>query len=137
MCMQPCGNWRSSMNAPSMERLSGGCGNISCNNARKVRKVQSIPMQLVEQHRIDRHDRRFAQIDAAAFASKNLYNSTLYLMRQRFIQDQTIISYGDLDKLMQVTEQYRDLPAKVAQWVLKQVIWAWKSYQAACAAWNA
>jgi hypothetical protein len=32
-------------------------------------------MQLVEQHRIDRHDSRFAAIDAAAFASKNLYNA--------------------------------------------------------------
>jgi hypothetical protein len=29
-------------------------------------------MQLVEQHRIDRHDARFAAIDAAAFASKHL-----------------------------------------------------------------
>ncbi len=94
-------------------------------------------MQLVEQHRIDRHDPRFAQIDAAAFASKNLYNSALYVMRQQFIGDQTIISYSDLDKLMQATGQYRALPAKVAQWVLKQVTWAWKSYEAACVAWNA
>jgi putative transposase len=94
-------------------------------------------MQLVEQHRIDWHDPRFVQIDAAAFASKNLYNSALYLMRQQFIADQTIITYSDLDKLMQPTEQYKALPAKVAQWVLKQVTWAWKSYMAACAAWNA
>ena len=36
-------------------------------------------MQLVEQHRIDRHDTRFAAIDVAAFASKNLYNAALYL----------------------------------------------------------
>ena len=71
-------------------------------------------MYLVEQHRIDRHDSRFAQIDAAAFASKNLYNSTLYLMRQQFIKDETVISHGDLDKLMQPTEQYRALPAKVS-----------------------
>ena len=42
-------------------------------------------MQLVEQHRIDRHDPRFAAIDAAAFASKNLYNAALYLTRQAFI----------------------------------------------------
>ena len=31
-------------------------------------------MKLVEQHRIDRHDTRFAAIDAATFATKNLYN---------------------------------------------------------------
>ncbi len=93
-------------------------------------------MQLVEQHRIDRHDPRFAPIDAAAFASKNLYNATLYQMRQQFINDHTVILYGELDKLMQPTEQYKALPAKVSQWVLKQVCLAWKSYLAACAAWQ-
>lgn len=94
-------------------------------------------MQLVEQHRIDRHDPRFPAIDAAAFASKNLYNATLYAMRQQFIADQTVIGYGDLDKLMQPTEQYQALPAKVAQWVLKQVCFAWKSYGAAMVAYRA
>jgi putative transposase len=94
-------------------------------------------MQLVEQHRIDRHDPRWSQIDATAFASKNLYNSALYLMRQHYITDETVISYTDLDKLMQPTEQYKALPAKVSQWVLKQVCLAWKSYTAACIAWNA
>jgi putative transposase len=94
-------------------------------------------MQLVEQHRIDRHDSWFAQIDVAAFASKHLYNSALYTMRQQFIKDETVISYNDLDKLMQPTEQYRALPAKVSQWVLKQVCLAWKSYTAACVAWKA
>ena len=42
-------------------------------------------MQLVEQHVIERTDSRFAVIDAAAFASKNLYNAALYLVRQTFI----------------------------------------------------
>jgi len=32
-------------------------------------------MKLVEQHVIERNDPRFAAIDAAAFASKNLYNA--------------------------------------------------------------
>jgi len=94
-------------------------------------------MQLVEHHRIDRHDPRFMEIDAAAFASKNLYNSALYLMRQQFIADQTVIAYTALDKLMQPTEQYKALPAKVAQWVLKQVTNDWKSYTAAWLAWQA
>src|SRR5690242_12119080 len=94
-------------------------------------------MHLVEQHRIDRHDSRFAAIDAAAFASKNLYNAALYQMRQQFIHDPSVISYGDLDRLMQPAEQYRALPAKVAQWVLKPVCLAWKSYFAACVAYQA
>src|SRR5579875_2914021 len=94
-------------------------------------------MQLVEQHRIDRHDPRFSQIDAAAFASKNLYNAALYQMRQRFISGHTVISYTDLDTLMQPTEHYKALPAKVSQWVLKQVCLAWKSYFASCREWQA
>jgi putative transposase len=94
-------------------------------------------MHLVEQHRIDAHDPRFSQIDAATFASKNLYNAALYQMRQRFISDHTVISYTDLDTLMQPTEQYKALPAKVAQWVLKQVCLAWKSYFASCHEWQA
>src|SRR5262245_61217410 len=36
-------------------------------------------MQLVEHHLIDRHDPRWQAIDAAAFASKHLYNAALYL----------------------------------------------------------
>ena len=71
-------------------------------------------MQLVEQHRIDRHDPRWMAIDGAAFASKNLYNTALYLTRQVYINEQRVIGYAQLDKLMQSTSEYRALPAKVA-----------------------
>jgi putative transposase len=94
-------------------------------------------MQLVEQHRIDHHDARFAAIDEATFASKNLYNAALYLKRQAYIfENHRIIGYKDLDKLMQPTTEYRTLPAKVAQWVLKQVCAAWDNYFAALAEWK-
>jgi putative transposase len=94
-------------------------------------------VQLVEQHRIDRHDPRFVAIDVAAFASKNLYNAALYVTRQAFIHEGHVLTYKDLAREMKTTEPYRALPAKVAQWVLKQVALAWKSYFAACAAWEA
>ena len=42
-------------------------------------------MQLVERHLIRKDDPRFAIIDAAAFASKNLYNQANYQIRQSFI----------------------------------------------------
>ena len=38
---------------------------------------------------------------------------------------------------MKTSAEFRALPAKVAQWVLRQVALAWKSYFAACAAWEA
>jgi putative transposase len=95
-------------------------------------------MHLVERHRIDRHDPRFAAIDQATFASKHLYNVALYTKRQAYIHEgNRIISYTDLDKQMQSTAEYRALPAKVAQWVLKQVCAAWDNYFAAVAEWQA
>jgi hypothetical protein len=73
-------------------------------------------MQLVERHRIDRHDPRWKQIDTAAFASKNLYNATLYHTRQASVRENhKVLSYSALDKLMQPAEAYCALPAKVAQ----------------------
>ena len=84
-------------------------------------------MQLVEQHRIDRHDPRWVAIDLAAFASKSLYHAARYLARQASSKDHTVISSNVLDTLMPPTEQYRALPANVAQWVLKQVCLAWSS----------
>jgi putative transposase len=97
----------------------------------------SLAMRLVEQHRIDRHDSRFAAIDAAAFAAKNLYNAANYLVRQAYIFRAERIHYPALARQMRQTEPYRALPAKVAQWVLKQVCAAWESYFAALSAWKA
>ncbi len=88
-------------------------------------------MQLVEQHVIDRNDPRYAVIDAAAFASKNLYNAANYELRQAFIHEGRFLSYNQLDKLMQSHEAYRALPAKVAQWVLKGLVNNWKAFRQA------
>ncbi len=85
-------------------------------------------MQLTEQHIIDRKDPRYAIIDAAAFASKNLYNATLYELRQAFFASGTTLSYNEMDKRMQVHEAYRALPAKVSQQVLMQVHHDWDSF---------
>ena len=68
-------------------------------------------MRLVEQHRIDRHDPRYVAIDAAAFASKNLYNAALYATRQAFIHQRRVISYEELAREMKTAEASRALPA--------------------------
>src|SRR6266699_2886109 len=86
-------------------------------------------MQLVEQHVIDKRDPRYAVIDAAAFASKNLYNAANYELRQAFIHQGRFLSYNQLDKLMQPHEAYKALPAKVAQWVLKGLVNNWKAFK--------
>jgi IS605 OrfB family transposase len=85
-------------------------------------------MQLTEQHVIDRKDPRFALIDAAAFASKNLYNAALYEMRQAYLFQGRSLTYTEMDKRMQQHEAYQALPAKVSQQVLMQLDTAWKGF---------
>jgi len=53
-------------------------------------------MQVVEQHLIRKSDPRFGAIDAAAFASKNLYNQATYQMRQAFIHEGKYLSYTEI-----------------------------------------
>jgi putative transposase len=85
-------------------------------------------MQLTEQHVITRDDPRYNMIDAAAFASKNLYNAANYEIRQAYIFEGRYLSYNEMDKCMQAHEAYRALPAKVAQKVLDQLDQAWRSF---------
>src|SRR2546429_376661 len=89
-------------------------------------------MQLTEKHVIECNDPRYKAIDAAAFASKNLYNATLYIVRQVFIGEGEYLNYNTMDKIMQKHEAYRGLPTKVAQEVVKQVHEAWISFFEAC-----
>lgn len=93
-------------------------------------------MQLVEKHLIKKTDPRYAVIDAAAFASKNLYNAALYEIRQAFIHEGLYLGYTTMDKHMQSHEAYKALPAKVAQQVLKLLDKNWKAFFAAIKAWK-
>ena len=85
-------------------------------------------MQLVEQHIINKHDPRYAVIDAAAFASKNLYNAANYEIRQAFIHAGKYLNYHEMQKRMQSHEAYKALPAKVSQQVLMQLDHDWDSF---------
>jgi len=93
-------------------------------------------MQLVEKHLIRKTDARFALIDHAAFASKNLYNAALYQIRQHYIFAGEYLSYKQMDRLMQKHEAYRMLPSKVSQQVLKLLDKNWQSYFAALEAYK-
>ncbi|MHC1733379.1 MAG: RNA-guided endonuclease InsQ/TnpB family protein [Bacteroidales bacterium] len=93
-------------------------------------------MLLVEQHIIRKSDPRYTAIDQAAFASKNLYNLANYSVRQSFIFQNKYIPYPSLYKLMRDTEAYQSLPAKVSQWVLKQVDHDWQAFFAAIKQWK-
>jgi len=85
-------------------------------------------MQLVEQHVISKTDLRYAVIDRAAFASKNLYNAALYEIRQSFVHQGVYLFYNQMDKIMQKHEAYQGLPRKVSQQVLKLLDKNWKAF---------
>jgi hypothetical protein len=81
-------------------------------------------MQLVERHVIEQTDSRFAAIDAAAFASKNLYNAANSVVRQSFIGTGVYLDYHEMRRRMMDHEAYQAPPARVAQWVGVDVEWA-------------
>ena len=85
-------------------------------------------MKLVEQHSIDRQDPRFAVIDPACFASKNLYNAALYILRQAFFAHEHVPNYAQLAHTLKDTPAFRALPAKTAQWVVRQVCGDWSNF---------
>lgn len=93
-------------------------------------------MQFVEQQVIKHKHPAFNDLDQLAFTAKNLYNEALYANRKIFFDNQygktdtwlPLQSYVDQARLFKDSENYRKLPAKVAQWVLKLVDKAWKSY---------
>src|SRR5215469_4475454 len=93
-------------------------------------------MQLVEQYVIDRDDPRYAVIDAAAFASKNLYNAGNYEIRQAYIFTGNYLNYNEMDRRMQSHEAYKALPAKVSQQVLTQLDHDWDAFFKALAAYK-
>lgn len=88
-------------------------------------------MQLVEKHVVKQNSPFFAEIDAAAFASKNLYNLATYYQRQRFFAGEYAHNYVDLYNLLKTEDAFGALPAKVAQQTLKLVDKCWKGYYAA------
>jgi putative transposase len=93
-------------------------------------------MRLVEQHVIRRSDPRFAAIDAAAFASKNLSNAANYVVRQSFIHTGVYLNYAEVYHRIKDHEAYCALPRKVSNDVLRLLDKNWRSFFEALAAWQ-
>ena len=91
-------------------------------------------MQLVERHVIRKTDSRYQAIDAAAFASKNLYNLANYHMRQSYIHTGTYLGYAAVYHLVKGSDAYTALPRKVSNDVLRLLDKNWKAFRNALAA---
>ena len=72
-------------------------------------------MQLVERHLVRKDRPEFASIDAAAFASKNLYNQANYQIRQAFIHEGTYLPYAEILHRIKHMDCYKALPAMASQ----------------------
>jgi putative transposase len=94
-------------------------------------------MQLVDRHVITRADPRFAAIDRAAFASKNLYNAANYVVRQALIDEGVYTGYAEVFHRIKDHEAYRALPRKVSNDVLRHLHKNWRAFSQALAAWRA
>ncbi len=93
-------------------------------------------MQLVEQHFIRDTDPRYAIIDAASFASKNLYNAANYLVRRAYLHEGVCLNAVAVFHRIKDHEAYRALPRKVSNDVLRQLERNWRGFVAALAAWK-
>jgi putative transposase len=92
-------------------------------------------MQLVEQHIISKTDPRYTAIDAAAFASKNLYNLANYHIRQAFILEGTYLGYAEVYHLVKHEPAYQALPRKVSNDALRLLDKNWKAFRKGMKAW--
>ena len=89
-----------------------------------------MELTLVEKHQIKYHSKEHKECDKLCFLSKNLYNSTLYTIRQHYFTTKKYLSYPEVNKQFAFDNQpdYRALPAKVAQWTQKLVDQNFKSF---------
>ena len=87
-------------------------------------------MLLVERHQYSQSSKHFKELDNLCFLSKNLYNATLYQVRQHYFETNKIIQYEDLNKLSNeiFPSDYQALPAKVSQQTQKLVFNNFKSF---------
>ncbi len=87
-------------------------------------------MLLTERHFINKHNSVYTELDEICFLSKNLYNQSLYRIRQHYFNTKEYLNYYSNVKQLTKEKQpdYIALPAKVAQWVVKQVDQNFRSF---------
>ena len=87
-------------------------------------------MVLVEKHIIKPKHKYYDELDNLCWLSKNLYNSTLYNVRQYYFENKKLLKYQIINKMYVDTnnEDYRALPAKVAKYTQMLVEHNFKSF---------
>ena len=87
-------------------------------------------MRLVEQHIIKSNNEYYKDLKELCRKSKNLYNTTLYSIRQYFFETKSYLPYVQVDKIFKETNNndYRALPSQTAQQTMRMVDSNFKSF---------
>ena len=85
---------------------------------------------LVEQTKVSRRNSLYPDLDHLCFLSKNLYNATLYRVRQHFFGTKQFLRYADINKMMiaERNPDYYALNTKVSQQTQKLVDQNYRSF---------
>ncbi len=85
-------------------------------------------MQLVEKHLIKKGHQFFDECNNLCFLSKNLYNSTLFNIRKHYFESKKYLNLKDSYHLIKNSTDYKNLPAKISNQVIKLVDKNFKSF---------
>ncbi|MEO1432196.1 MAG: transposase, partial [Cyanobacteria bacterium J06633_8] len=99
-------------------------------------------MQLVEKHVINKSHQYWSECDELCLNSNMIRNQGLYIQRQSWFYGHGVIKFGktelhkNIDALMKQTACYHNLPAFLAQQVMKSVNEEWTSFFNAIKQWK-
>ena len=87
-------------------------------------------MRLVEQHIIKSNHKHYKELKNLCRLSKNLYNATLYEIRQYFFENKKYLSYPLIDKKFKETKNidYKSLPAQTTQQTMRVADSSFRSF---------
>ena len=87
-------------------------------------------MYITEQHIIKKTNKQWKSLDHLCFLSKNIYNQTLYQIKQHYFKTKERLTYSEVNKIFvkKKLESYKKLPAKVSQGSQKLADRAFKSF---------
>lgn len=87
-------------------------------------------MRLVEQHIIKSNNKYYKELKNLCRLSKNLYNATLYEIRQYFFENKKYLSYPLIDRKFKKNNNidYKSLPSQTAQQTMRAVDSSFRSF---------
>lgn len=85
-------------------------------------------MQLTEKHIVKSNHSLFNECEKLCFASKNIYNRSLYLIKKDYEEKQSYETLNNLYNVIKTEECYSQLPPKVAQNTIRTISTLYKAF---------